>query len=75
MAEVAGELAAHFMRGHLPERAVPFLHAAAEQALARSGHREAMKYLDVALDALQQLPPSRARAQRELALGSRSATP
>ena len=68
VAEVAGELAAHFMRGHLPERAVPFLHAAAEQALARSGHREAMKYLDVALDALQQLPPSRARAQRELAL-------
>lgn len=67
-AEVAAELAAHFVRGRVLERAVPFLNLAAEQALARSGHREAIEHVTVALEALEELPATRDRAERELAL-------
>ena len=66
--EVAAELADHFVRGNDTERAVAMLRLAAEQALARSGHREAIEHLTVALGLLEQLPAGRERAERELVL-------
>ena len=66
--EVAAELADHFVRGNDTERAVAMLRLAAEQALARSGHREAIEHLSVALGLLEQLPAGSERAERELVL-------
>jgi DNA-binding winged helix-turn-helix (wHTH) protein/tetratricopeptide (TPR) repeat protein len=56
--EIAAELAEHFIRGRDPERAVHYLQLAAEQAMARSAHREAVLRYEQALQAMQQLPQS-----------------
>jgi predicted ATPase/DNA-binding SARP family transcriptional activator len=66
--EIASELAAHYVRGHETERAIASLQLAAEQALARSGHREAIEHLTLALAQLDLLPANRERAERELLL-------
>lgn len=70
----AAELALHFSLGHNPERAIVYFRVAAEQSLARSGHREAVEHLTAALAALDELPagPDRATAEIPLriALGS-----
>jgi DNA-binding SARP family transcriptional activator/predicted ATPase len=66
--EIAGELANHLLRGREPDRAISYFKAAADHALVRGGHREAIDHLTTALDALGQLPGTRERAERELAL-------
>jgi DNA-binding SARP family transcriptional activator/predicted ATPase len=66
--EIASELAAHYVRGHETERAIASLQLAAEQALARSGHREAIDHLTLALAQLDLLPANGERAERELLL-------
>jgi predicted ATPase len=64
--EVATELAAHFVRGHDPERAVQYLWAAGERALQRSAQHEAITHLTQGLALLEQLPDTPQRAQQEL---------
>ena len=54
--EVAAELAAHFVRGRDPDRAVQYLQAAGAQAMARSAHREAVMWYEQALQMLQHVP-------------------
>ena len=56
---VASELAAHFRRAQDTRRAVQYLHTAAENALRRYAHREAVRYYEQALSVLQPLPPQR----------------
>lgn len=66
--EIASELAVHYVRGGESDSAIRSLQLAAEQALARSGHREAIEHLSLALAQLERLPAGRERAERELLL-------
>ena len=54
--EMAAELAEHFVRGRDPAPAVLYLQNAAEQAVQRSAHQEARRYLTTALELLATLP-------------------
>jgi DNA-binding winged helix-turn-helix (wHTH) protein len=63
----AAELAAHLLAARDHARAVPYLQAAAEQALGRSAPREAAGHLEALLAALPQLPEGPERDQAELA--------
>ena len=54
--EIAAELAEHFVRGRDTARAVQYLRQAAEHAIARSAHREAVLRYEQALQALEHLP-------------------
>ncbi len=54
--ERAAEIALHCVRGHDASAALEYLRLAAEQALRRSGHREAILHLS---EALQQLKTAR----------------
>jgi len=65
---IAAELAVHFVRGRDRPRAVHYLELAAEQALNRSAHREAIELLKLGLEMLQHLPDTPERTQHELAL-------
>jgi predicted ATPase len=65
--EVAAELAVHFEQGRDHPRAAHYLSQAAERAVQRSGHREAIDYLRRALAAVERLPGPE-RASRELRL-------
>jgi tetratricopeptide (TPR) repeat protein len=62
----AGELAAHLLAGQQHARAVPYLQAAAIQALGRSAPRETIQHLRALLEALPRLPEGPARDQAEL---------
>ena len=66
--EMANELAMHFVQGHDSHRAVQYLHLAAEHALKRNAHREAVEHLQKGLDILNQHPDLPERAQLELVL-------
>jgi DNA-binding winged helix-turn-helix (wHTH) protein/predicted ATPase len=66
-ADHAAELAAHLLAGHDHARAVPYLQAAAMQAMGRSAPREAIQHLEALLDALPHLPEGPEREQAELA--------
>ncbi|HKD40073.1 MAG TPA: hypothetical protein VKB87_07260, partial [Myxococcaceae bacterium] len=66
--EMAAELAVHFVEGRDARRAVQYLHYAAQQALARSAHREAIGHLSRALRLLESLPRGAERDQCELEL-------
>ena len=66
--EAAAELAAHFVHGRDDYRAVQYLQRAAETAVQRHAHREALGYLTHALDLLKTQPDTLERAQRELRL-------
>ncbi len=66
--ELAAELAIRFVQGQDVPRAVRYLRYAAEQAVARSAHREAVELLRQALRLLGSLPESAERAEQELAL-------
>jgi predicted ATPase len=66
--ERAAELAVHFLHGRDIARAVYYLSAAAEQALARSAPREALGHCTQGLDLLPAVPDPTERAHRELAL-------
>jgi hypothetical protein len=62
----AAVLAMHFAHGQDTRRAVPYLRQAAETALRRHAHREAIDYLTTALALLQAQPEAPERAQHEL---------
>ena len=66
--ELAAELAVHFVEGNDVPRAVRYLRHAAEQALARSAHREAVELLQQALHLVECLPESAGRDEHELAV-------
>jgi tetratricopeptide (TPR) repeat protein len=66
--DIASELAAHFGRGRDAERAARYSWQAAESALGRSAYREAIEHLQSALKALQSLPDTPERTQREVSL-------
>jgi DNA-binding winged helix-turn-helix (wHTH) protein/tetratricopeptide (TPR) repeat protein len=55
--EVAAALAEHFVHGRDLCRAVSYLRQAAQNALHRYAHREAVQYYERALQTLQHLPP------------------
>jgi predicted ATPase len=66
--EIAAELAVHFERGGDPGRAIRYLQHAADNALRRSAHTDAMTHLTRALGLLAALPETPERLQQELAL-------
>lgn len=66
--EVAAELAEHFVRGRVADRAVQYLHRAADTARARHAHHEAIVHLRRALEVLRTLPDTLARRHQELQL-------
>jgi class 3 adenylate cyclase/predicted ATPase len=61
-------VAYHHSRAMMPEAAVPFWQQAGELAVARSGYEEAIAHLSQALEQIQLLPDSKARAATELGL-------
>jgi predicted ATPase/DNA-binding winged helix-turn-helix (wHTH) protein len=67
-AERAGELALHFRAGRDDERAVRHLRVAAEQALGRNAHGEAIGHLTAALETLARRPdlPDALRVELDL---------
>jgi predicted ATPase/type II secretory pathway predicted ATPase ExeA len=67
-AQHAGELAVHGVRGRDGQRAVYYLRLAAEQALRRSAHREAIVQLTTALTILRAWPDTRERTEHEMRL-------
>lgn len=64
----AAELAMHFERGREYQRAVYYLHKAGANAISRSAHREAIRYLTKGLESLKFLPEDAERAHQELSL-------
>ena len=70
----AAELAWHYSRGFDAHKAVTYLELAAEQALSRSAHREAVQHIRAALNLLQAWPEDRERNERELMLQTRLAS-
>src|SRR5262249_26350603 len=68
VSEIAGELALHFTQGRDYGRAVQYHQSAAEQALRRSGQREAIMHCEKGLALLAHLPATLDRAHQELAL-------
>ncbi len=73
--EIATELAVHFEQGRDYNKAVQYLHQAGENAVRRSANVEAITHLTVALNFLNTLPDTRARAQQELLLQVTLAVP
>src|SRR5439155_1329551 len=69
-AEVAGELAAHFERGRVPGRAIPWFESAAESSARRFAPREAANYMRRALGLLAHEPEGPERWRREIRLSS-----
>jgi predicted ATPase len=67
-AEIAAELAVHFEQGRDADRTLRYLQHAAENALRRSAHADAITHLTKALALLTALPETPERAQRELVL-------
>jgi predicted ATPase/DNA-binding winged helix-turn-helix (wHTH) protein len=64
--EIAAELAVHFEQGRDADRALRYLQYAADNALRRSAHADAITHLTRALALLPALPETPERAQREL---------
>jgi DNA-binding winged helix-turn-helix (wHTH) protein/predicted ATPase len=64
--EIAAELAEHFDEGRDHPRAVEYHHCAAQTALRRSAHREAIAHLTKALQSLGNLPDTAELRQQEL---------
>jgi DNA-binding winged helix-turn-helix (wHTH) protein/predicted ATPase len=66
--DIAAELAMHFERGHDFERAIPSLAQAAETALRRAAHHEALDYADRGLRLLERTTGLADRPSVELRL-------
>ncbi len=66
--EIAAELAVHFEEGKDYRRAVRYLQQAAENAIRRYAHQEAVAYLTKSLKLLSTLPDTPERTQQELSL-------
>jgi predicted ATPase len=62
------ELAHHYSRSGNTEKAIEYLHQGGQQAVLRSANAEAISQFTLALELLTQLPDTRERAQKELAL-------
>jgi predicted ATPase len=69
----AGELAEHFVRSRERRRAVQYLRQAAENALRRYAHREAVRCYEQALRVVQPLPPQREMHEQMIDLYLRNA--
>jgi adenylate cyclase len=67
-ATIAAELAVHFERGGADQRAVIYLHQAAENARQRSAYLEALAHLTRGLEIATRLPDTLERARYEFAL-------
>jgi class 3 adenylate cyclase/tetratricopeptide (TPR) repeat protein len=59
LADQAERLAHHALRGELWEQAVVYLHQVGLRAMGRAANREAVAYLERALEALRRLPETR----------------
>jgi DNA-binding winged helix-turn-helix (wHTH) protein/predicted ATPase len=66
--EIAAELAVHFDRARDGGRAVQYRRQAAQNAMRRHGHREAITHCTAGLEVLATLPQTPERAHHELAL-------
>ena len=66
--EIAAELAEHFVRSQDTRRAVHYLHQAAEKALDRCAHVQAIHHLTRGLELLTTVPETPERFQHELDL-------
>ncbi len=66
--EIAAELAVHFEQARDYARATRYLAQAAEGAIRRCAHEEAVSHLTKSLELLRTLPDTPARTQQELAL-------
>ena len=66
--EIAAELAVHFDEGRDYARAAQYRCRAAQNALQRSAHREAIDHLMKGLQLLERLPDTPQRTQQELTL-------
>jgi class 3 adenylate cyclase/tetratricopeptide (TPR) repeat protein len=66
LAEQVERLAYHSLRGEVWDKAVSYLRQAGIKAADRSVHREAVTYLDQALEALKQLPETRETIQQAI---------
>ena len=64
--EIAAELAVHFEQGRDADRALKYLQYAADNALRRSAHADAITHLTRALALLKVLPETPEHAQQEL---------
>jgi predicted ATPase len=67
VAEIAAELAVHFIRGRDPQLAIRHLLMAGENALQRSAHQEAIVHLTTGLELLDAIPDIPGRIEQELA--------
>ncbi|HKR44243.1 MAG TPA: adenylate/guanylate cyclase domain-containing protein [Paraburkholderia sp.] len=68
IADYCSELAHHYrLSGNVP-KAVEYLHRTGQQALQHSANIEAMRHLGAALELLEHLPDTPARAHQELTL-------
>lgn len=65
---IAPQLARHFQRAGIFEKAISYLHQAGDRALKMSAYKEAIDYLSEALELLASLPASSNHAQNELAI-------
>jgi hypothetical protein len=65
---LAGELAAHFEAGGDYARAIGYLTWAAEAAVRRQAHQEAIRHITTAIELLYSLPATPERVQQELTL-------
>jgi predicted ATPase len=66
--EIAAELAVHFEQGRNYRRALHYFQQAAQNALQRSAHTEAIAHLTKGLELLTTLPDTPERRQQELGL-------
>jgi DNA-binding winged helix-turn-helix (wHTH) protein/predicted ATPase len=66
--EIAAELAVHFAQGRDFDRAVEYLQQAAETAIQRQAHRNAVEYLKRALGLLRAMPETSELIRQELAV-------
>src|SRR5262245_66008731 len=73
--EQVERLAYHAVRGEVWDKALTYFRQAGEIAMTRSAHREAIGYLEQALNALQHLPETRDTREQavDLRLALRSA--
>jgi predicted ATPase len=68
LAEHCEQLAHHFSRGEIWEKAIAYARQAGAKAAARSGHQEAVTYFEQALMALQHLSDSRETIEQAIDL-------
>ena len=66
LAEHVERLAHHAVQGEAWEKAVAYLRQAGAKAFGHSANREAAAHFEQALEALERLPESRARSEREI---------